>query len=62
MTYADWELECRLCVRIWPDNLSSLNLAEKLGFRRLREPEARFIPPHKGSGEILWPSLYVWSC
>lgn len=62
MAYADWELECRLCVRIWPDNLPSLSLAEKLGFRRLREPEASFIPPHKGSGETLWPFLYVWSC
>lgn len=65
MAYADWELECRLCARIRPDNLPSLKLAERLGFKRLREPnETNFslIPSHRDSEEIQWPSLYVWSC
>lgn len=54
MAYADWELECKLCLQIYPDNHPSLNLARVLGFRALI--------PHIDTGETQWPYQYVWSC
>ena len=54
MAYTDWELECKVCLQVSPDNLPSLRLAESLGFWRLT--------PHINSGEIQRPYLYGWSC
>ncbi|MGI5946824.1 MAG: GNAT family N-acetyltransferase [Lachnospiraceae bacterium] len=54
MAYTDWELECKVCLQVSPDNLPSLRLAESLGFWRLT--------PHINNGEIQRPYLYGWSC
>lgn len=54
MAYADWELECKLCLQIHPDNYLSRKLAQSLGFRP-------FIP-HTDTGETQWPCLYAWNC
>ncbi len=54
MAYGDWELECKLCLQIHPDNHPSRKLARNLGFWPLI--------PHTDTGETQWPYLYVWSC
>lgn len=54
MAYTDWELECKLCLQIHPDNHPSLNLARSLGFRPLI--------PHTDTEETQWPYQFVWSC
>ena len=66
MGYADWELECRLCLRVSPENLPSQSLAKALGFSRLWEPERQRSPgranPDIKAAETQLPFLYVWSC